>query len=194
MSKRSVVIVGAGALGSHLVLFARNWDCDLKVVDFDRIEAKNTQAQFHSRSGLRKNKAQALQQTLQFLFGLKIGMVPHRLTADNAEQVLGGADLVIDCTDNAEARRTIQAFVRANDIPCLHGALSGDGTFARIVWDEHFTEDEEGAEGEATCEDGQQLPFFAMAGAQIAVIAQMFLKDGKRASVQLMPMGIVRLV
>ena len=169
MSKRTVVIVGAGALGSHLALFARNWDCVLKVVDFDRIEAKNTQAQFHSKMGLRKNKAQALQQGLQGLFG------------------------VIDCTDNAEARRVIQAEVRKSGIPCLHGALSGDGSFARAVWDEHFKEDEEGAEGEATCEDGQQLPFFAMAGAQIAVAAQMFLEDGKCASLQITPTGTMRL-
>lgn len=193
MSKRTVVIVGAGALGSHLALFARNWDCVLKVVDFDAIEAKNVQAQFHTRMGLRRNKAQALQQAFQGMFGLKIQAVPHRLTADNAEQVLGGAALVIDCTDNAEARRTIQAFVRKNDIPCLHGALSGDGTFARAVWDEHFKEDEEGQEGEATCEDGQQLPFFAMAGAQIAVAAQMFLEDGKQASLQITPTGTMRL-
>ena len=187
------MIVGAGALGSHLALFARNWDCVLKVVDFDAIEAKNVQAQFHTRMGLRRNKAQALQQAFQGMFGLKIQAVPHRLTADNADQILGGAALVIDCTDNAEARRTIQVFVRKNGVPCLHGALSGDGTFARAVWDEHFKEDEEGQEGEATCEDGQQLPFFAMAGAQIAVIAQMFLENGKQASVQIMPTGSLRL-
>ena len=193
MSKRTVVIVGAGALGSHLALFARNWDCVLKVVDFDRIEAKNTQAQFHSKMGLRKNKAQALQQGLQGLFGVKIEAVPHKLTADNSGQILGGAALVIDCTDNAEARRVIQAEVRKSGIPCLHGALSGDGSFARAVWDEHFKEDEEGAEGEATCEDGQQLPFFAMAGAQIAVAAQMFLEDGKCASLQITPTGTMRL-
>jgi molybdopterin/thiamine biosynthesis adenylyltransferase len=193
MSKRTVVIVGAGALGSHLLLFARNWDAELKAVDFDIIENKNTLAQFHTKMSLRRNKAQALQQAFQGMFGVRIQAVPHRLTADNAEQILGGADLVIDCTDNAEVRRVIQAFVRKNSVPCLHGALSGDGTFARAVWDEHFKEDEEGQEGQATCEDGQRLPFFAMAGAQIAVIAQMFLEDGKRASVQITPTGTMRL-
>jgi len=29
-----VVIIGVGALGSHFVLFARNWDYPLRLVDF----------------------------------------------------------------------------------------------------------------------------------------------------------------
>jgi hypothetical protein len=192
MSK-PVVIVGAGALGSHLALFARNWENPLRIVDFDKVEQKNTQAQFHSRMGLRRNKAQALQQGLQGLFGVKVEAVPHKLVGDNAGQLLSGAALVIDCTDNAAARRTIQDHVRANGIPCLHGALSADGSFGRVVWDEHFTADEEGQEGEATCEDGAALPFFALAAAQVAVAAQRFLEDGVRQSFQLSPAGAVRL-
>jgi len=188
-----MVIIGAGALGSHLALFARNFECDLRVVDFDRIEAKNVQAQFHSKMGLRKNKAQALQQSLQGLFGRKINAVSHKLTGDNRVQLLGDADLVVDCTDNFAARRLIQDTCQAWDIPCLHGCLSADGTLARVVWTDHFTADQEGQEGEATCEDGQQLPFFAMAGAQLAVVVQRFLEDGKKISLQIMPTGTVRL-
>lgn len=190
MSK-TVVIVGAGALGSHLALFARNWENPLRIVDFDKVEQKNTQAQFHSRMGLRRNKAQALQQSLQGLFGIKIEAVPHKLVGDNADQLLADAVLVIDCTDNAAARRTIQDHVRAHGIPCLHGALSADGSFGRVVWDEHFTADEEGQEGEATCEDGATLPFFALAAAQVAVVAQRFLEDGAQQSFQLGPSGAV---
>ena len=192
MSK-TVVIVGAGALGSHLALFARNWENPLRIVDFDKVEQKNTQAQFHSRMGLRRNKAQALQQGLQGLFGVKVEAVPHKLVKDNVAQLLSGAALVVDCTDNAAARRTIQDYVRANKIPCLHGALSADGSFGRVVWDEHFTADEEGQEGEATCEDGVTLPFFALAAAQVAVVAQKFLEDGARQSFQISPAGAVRL-
>jgi len=188
-----MVIIGAGALGSHLALFARNFECDLRVVDFDRIEAKNVQAQFHSKMGLRKNKAQALQQSLQGLFGRKIQAVSNKLTGDNRVQLLGDADLVVDCTDNFAARRLIQDSCQAWDIPCLHGCLSADGTFARAVWTDHFTADQEGQDGEATCEDGQQLPFFAMAGAQLAVVAQKFLEEDKKVSLQIMPTGVVRL-
>ena len=188
-----VVIVGVGALGSHVVLFGRNWKNPLKIVDFDLVEQKNTQAQFHSKMSLRRNKAQAIQQALNGLFGIKIDAVPHRLADDNAATLFGNAALVIDCTDNAAARRVIQAFVRKNGIPCIHGALSADGAFGRVVWDEHFVLDEEGKESRATCEDGEQLPMFALAAAQVAVVAQRFLKDGAKQSFQVMPAGIVRL-
>jgi len=192
---KTIVIVGAGALGSHLVLLARNWDASLRVVDFDRVEQKNTLAQFHSKMGLRQNKAQALQKALIGLFGVRIDAVPHRLTEDNAATLLGEAALVLDCTDNAEARRVIQRQVQAAGTPCLHGALSADGTFGRVVWDEHdFTADEEGEPGQATCEDGQQLPMFALVAAQLAVAAQRFLDSGQQQSFQISPSGIIRLV
>ena len=108
-------------------------------------------------------------------------------------ELLGDARLVIDCTDNAEARRLIQSFVRARDLPCLHGALSADGGFARVVWDEYFVLDQESTAGEATCEDGAQLPFFAMAAATLASSAQAFLQASARASYQLTPGNLVRI-
>ena len=191
---KKIVIIGAGALGSHLALLARNWEATLRVVDFDRVEQKNTLAQFHSRMGLRQNKAQALQKALAGLFGVRIDAVPHRLTEDNAATLLEGAALVVDCTDNAEARRVIQRQVQAAGIPCLHGALAADGMFGRAIWDEHnFTADEEGEPGQATCEDGQQLPMFALVAAQLAVTAQRFLDSGKQQSFQISPSGIIRL-
>ena len=189
----NIVIIGAGALGSHVALFARNFDAALTVVDFDRVEQKNTLAQMHTRVSLRRNKAQAMQQALQGMFGVKVTANPHKLTADNVDAVLGRAQLIIDCTDNIAARTLIQAFATTHEVPCVHGCLSADGQFARVVWTEHFTADAEGAEGEATCEDGEQLPFFALAGAQVAVVAQRFLRDGAKMSCQLTPGGWVRL-
>lgn len=191
MSK--IVIIGVGQLGSHVLLAGRNWEGTLKVVDFDKVEQKNTQAQFHTRMGLGRNKTVALQQAMQGMFGLKLETVPHKLTDGNAKELLGGATLVLDCTDNAEARRVIQRFVRANKVPCLHGALDANGTFGRIVWDEHFKEDEEGTPGQATCEAGETLPFGMLVAAQMAVTAQRFLQHGEKRSYMVNPTGAVRL-
>lgn len=189
----TVVIVGVGALGSHLALLARNWEERLRLVDFDRVEQKNVQAQFHTRMGLGRNKAQALQQALQGMYGLKVESFPRRLEATNAAQLLGGSALVIDCTDNAGTRRLIQGFVREHGVPCLHGALSADGAFARVIWDEHFVADEEGEPGQATCEDAEQLPFFVLTASVLAMAAQRFLAEGIRASYQLTRESLTRL-
>lgn len=191
MSQRRVIIIGVGALGSHLLLLSRNLPARFTVVDFDRVERKNTLSQFHSRMGVGRNKAAALQQAMQGLFGLRIQPVPHRLTADNAAALLSGIDLVVDCVDNAETRTLIQAHVRAEGIPCLHGALAADGSYARIMWDEVFTVDGDGEPGQATCEDGEHLPFIAMVAARMAMAVQGFLAEGIRGSVHLHPGGMI---
>lgn len=188
-----VTIVGLGALGSHLVLFARNWKASLRIIDFDRVESKNTQSQFHTKMGLRKNKAVALGASMRGLWGSSMDTVPHKLTYQSADSQLGGSDLVIDCTDNLEARKEIQDYCVLMDIACLHGCISADGSLARIVWTEDFTPDKEDAENAATCEDGRNLAFHGMVGAMLAHVASCFLDDGAQNSWQMTPSSILRL-
>lgn len=192
MQNKKMVLVGVGALGSHLALLARNLEVSLKLIDFDRVERKNTLSQFHTRMSVGRNKAQALAQSLQGLYGVQAQAVPHKLTADNVEALLTGADLVVDCLDNGPSRRVVQAFARAQQVPCLHGALAADGAFGRVIWDEHFQIDE-GQDGQATCEDGQHLPFIATVAAYMAQSAQLFLAQEERHSFHVFPGGAQRL-
>jgi molybdopterin-synthase adenylyltransferase len=185
-----ILVIGVGALGSHLLLLGRNWPVRLVAVDFDRVERKNTMSQFHSNMGVGRNKALALQQAMQGLFGVKIDAVPHRMTGDNAEKLTDGAGLVVDCVDNAEARRTIRSVCQQRGIPCLHGALAADGQYGRVMWSEDFTIDE-GVGGAATCEDGEHLPFIGIVAAQMAVTVQRFLATGRCESSHVRPDGIL---
>lgn len=187
--RMSVVIVGAGALGSHVVQFLRNVDAELTVVDFDRVEQKNVRSQFHAQGTVGRLKVTGLRQSMQFLFKRRIDIVPHRLMRDNDEELLGDADLVIDCLDNAESRRLVQDYCGPGSVPCLHGALDGAGSFGRVVWSENFTIDEEPAVGAVTCEDGAFLPFIAMTAAYVARAAQLFIEQGKKVSFTVHPGG-----
>ena len=189
-----IVIIGMGALGSHALLALRDVGShnQIRVGDFDFIEMKNCASQFHTKLGLRKNKALAIRDALNGLFGVKVEANTNRVTPDNAETILKGADLVIDCTDNGTARRTIAAASKRLGIPLLHGAMNLEGDFARIIWDELFVVDDE-TPGQATCEDGAHLPFHMLAGSWIAVVAQTFLQTGKRMSIQITPSSFVRL-
>jgi molybdopterin/thiamine biosynthesis adenylyltransferase len=176
---KTITIVGVGALGSHVAQFLRN-TAKLRVIDFDRVEQKNVLSQFHARSSLGRAKVVALQQTLAFLFGTKIDVVPHQLVDGNAQQLLGNAELVVDCLDNFDARTVIQRFVRNHGVPCLHGALAADGSFGRVIWDEEFSIDGEHAAGAATCEDGAHLPLIGLVACYVARAAQEFLATGQR--------------
>jgi len=192
---KNVSIVGLGALGSHLVMLARNWDVRFNLIDFDRVGAKNLQSQFHSGLGKGKNKATALGAAMQGMWQRRTYAYPVKLDGGNALQLLGESDLIIDCTDNLAARKVIQDFVKTYPkIACLHGCLSADGTLARVVWTEHFRPDPEGEEGQATCEDGENLPFHAMAGGLIAHVAQKYLDMGEKKSWQLTPSSLVRVM
>lgn len=185
---KKITIVGVGALGSHVALLLRNV-ADLHVIDFDRIEQKNLSSQFHGKPNVGKLKATSFQQTMSFLFGVKIQATTNKLVQDNRQQLLAGSDLIIDCLDNGEARRIVQAFARTTATPCLHGALAADGGFGRVIWDEKFEIDDSAAGG-ATCEDGAHLPFIAVTSALIAKAAQDFILTGVKRGFQVHPGGV----
>jgi len=170
-----------GALGSHTALFLRNYE-GLVLVDFDKIESKNILSQFHTKQGLGKNKANALQFLMKFLFGTETKVFTSKLEETNQEQLLGKPDLIIDCVDNGKARRIIQNYVRKHSIPCLHAGVTADGTYGRVYWDEIFKIDEDGAPGQATCENGEHLPFLTLVAAKTACEAQRFLEKKERAN------------
>ena len=189
----NVVVVGVGALGSHLILFGRNLNVNWTVIDFDRVEHKNILSQFHTKMSLRQNKATSIARTMQGLFGLKLKAIPHKLTKDNVNVLLKGADLVIDCVDNGATRKLIQDYVRKENIPCLHGALAAEGAFGRVIWDELFVIDYANGEGQATCEDGEHLTFIVEVSKCITDAAKGFILDKKKINYQVAPQKTMRI-
>lgn len=189
---KKVTIVGVGALGSHVALLLRNVGVTLRAIDMDRVEQKNTQSQFYGKPGVGKLKAQALQQSLDFFFGLKIQVNTNKLVAGNANELLAGSDLLLDCLDNGASRRVIQGFAREANVPCLHGALAPEGQFGRVIWDEYFVIDDETAGEAATCENGEHLPFISIVSSYLAHAAKTFLSSsGKKVGFSISPSGAI---
>ncbi len=215
---KHITIVGAGALGSHLALFLRNVDCQLTIIDHDRVETKNIQSQFHTRMGLAKVKVSAMKAAFQGMFGVKLEIRPTKLVKENVEVLLAGTDLVVDCTDNIQARDLIQRYCIKHWKQCLHCCLSADGGFGRVVWTEqfcpdaepgfgeetredginlwteHFDQDAEPAFGKETCEDGRNLPFYVQAAALAAQVIMLHLDKDIRQCWQITPFSVVKLV
>ena len=121
MSK--LVIVGVGALGSHLALLLRNAGVPLVLVDFDRVEAKNTMSQFHTRMGLGRNKAQALQQSLKGLFGLDATAIPHRLPLERLTIGVAGGQSKVRAIAAALRGRLVSGLI--TDEVAARGILEG---------------------------------------------------------------------
>lgn len=175
-----ILICGVGALGSTAALFCRSMDVELAFVDFDRVETKNLSAQSFVKQSLGKNKATALKMQLWNFYGRKSEAHGVRLSADNIDVLCGGADLLVDCFDNAASRELLSGFARAHDVPLVHAAISANGDFGLVRWDERFVADAEDHEGQQTCEGGEHLPFIGVVAASLARVIQDFVSSQRR--------------
>jgi hypothetical protein len=175
-----IVFCGVGALGSTAAVLCRNLDASLVFIDFDRVESKNLLAQAFVKQSVGKNKAEALKMQLLNFHGVKAESFGVRLTTENVATLCKDAGLLIDCFDNAASRKLLSDFARTSATPLLHAAVSGDGTFGLVRWDERFVPDAEDVAGQATCEGGEHLPLIGLLGAAIARAVQDFVKGGTR--------------
>lgn len=187
-----IVVCGVGALGSTAVQLLRNVDTELRLVDFDRVESKNLAAQWFVKQSVGKNKAEAVRLQLVNFYGAKAEAMGVRLAATNAAQLLAGATLAVDCFDNADSRLALAAAARAAQVPLVHAALAGDGTFGIVRWDERFAPDREDVAGQATCEGGEHLPMIGLVGATLARAIQDFVRAGDRRDYMISLSGVAR--
>jgi molybdopterin-synthase adenylyltransferase len=126
----TVVVVGCGALGSVLAeTMARAGVGALRVVDRDLVEPSNLQRQTlfdEEDAAAALPKAAAAEKRLRRLNSeVQIAGVVDDLTADNAAALLRGADLVLDGTDNFEARFLVNDVCVREGVPWVYGACVG---------------------------------------------------------------------
>jgi hypothetical protein len=182
-----IFFCGGGALGSHALFLARDFEHELAVIDFDRVETKNLASQWFVKQMVGKNKATALKTQLLNFYGAKLQDYTVKLTSLNVDTILAGADLVVDCFDNAESRRVVQTYVRANRKPCVHAGLAANGEFGVIRWDKDFVIDEEDAAGQATCEGRGFLPIILRVSSSLVASIQWFLENSREVNWNISP-------
>lgn len=184
-----VVLVGVGALGSHFAPLVRN-HVRLRAVDHDRVEGRNTLAQSHGRTAIGRNKAEALRSAMNFSYRWDVEARCTRLAHTNYDVLFAGADIVVDATDNAEARHLAK---RAH-VPVLHGALAQGGVLGRVFWDVDFAIDPDDATPAPTCEHGEFLPFIALVASVMAVTLVHFVSTQEKRGFFVRPTGVERIV
>ena len=182
-----ILFCGGGALGSHALFLARDLEHELAVIDFDRVETKNLASQWFVKQMVGKNKATALKTQLLNFYEVKLQDYTVKLTALNADAILGAADLLVECFDNAESRRVVQNFVRSRQKPCVHAGLAANGEFGVVRWDEHFAIDDEGVPGQATCEGRGFLPLILRVSSSLVASLQFYLADKRKVNWNVSP-------
>jgi len=122
-----VAIAGCGALGSfQAAALARAGVGKLTIVDRDFVEPGNLHRQWlfeESDAADALPKAVAAERCIARLnSGVRVRGVVADLTPSNIEELLGGAALILDGTDNFEARYLINDFAVSRGIPWIYGA------------------------------------------------------------------------
>jgi len=122
----SVLIVGAGGLGSPAALYlAAAGIGRLGLVDFDRVDASNLQRQvLYGSASVGRPKLEAARERLADLNpGVRIETHDQRLTSANAMEILAGYDVVLDGADNFATRYLVNDACALLGKPNVHGSI-----------------------------------------------------------------------
>jgi adenylyltransferase/sulfurtransferase len=107
LKQASVLIVGAGGLGSPAALYlAAAGVGRLGIVDFDVVEVSNLQRQvLHDTPGVGRRKTDSARARLEAINPrVRVEAIDAELTAANALDIIDAYDVVIDGTDNFKTR------------------------------------------------------------------------------------------
>jgi adenylyltransferase/sulfurtransferase len=130
LARADVAIVGCGAMGAASAsLLARAGVGTLTLIDRDFVEPSNLQRQVlfdeaDAREGLPKAEA-ARRHIAQFNSGVTVHARIADLVPGNIAELLAGADILLDATDNFETRYLINDFAVQQGKPWIYAAAIG---------------------------------------------------------------------
>lgn len=123
----SVMILGLGGLGSPAAMYlAASGIGRIFLVDPDQVELSNLQRQLvHTTASLGSDKVSSAAETLQSLNpDVQVEIINRALTRDEMTGMLAEIDVVVDGTDNLDARFTANSACQASATPLVSGAVT----------------------------------------------------------------------
>lgn len=126
--KTKAAVVGLGALGQMAAhLLVRSGFEQLILVDGDRVEESNFNRQLYADIlTLYRPKAEVVCERLWDISPrLKTEVHPVYLDRENGPELIGDADLILDCVDRIETKLYLEELAEMKNIPLIHGAVNG---------------------------------------------------------------------
>lgn len=121
-----VLCIGAGGLGSPAATYlAAAGVGTLGIVDFDRVDLTNLQRQIlHDTDDVGRPKVDSAAERLNDI-NPEVNVVKHNvvLSSDNAFDILGDYDLVVDGTDNFPVRYLVNDATQMLGKPLVYGSI-----------------------------------------------------------------------
>ena len=129
LKEASVLVIGAGGLGAPALMYlAAAGVGQLGVVDDDDVTLSNLQRQIiHTTPDIGRRKADTAAERV-YALNPHVRFAAHatRINADNAMELIGGYDIVLDGSDNFETRYLVSDACFLAGRPLITGSL---GTF-----------------------------------------------------------------
>lgn len=122
------LIIGAGGLGSPAALYLGTAGIGrITLVDHDTVDLTNLQRQIaHSLSRVGKPKAESAAAAIAALNPeVKVRTVAQRADGALLDELVAGADVVLDCSDNFATRQAVNRACVAHRRPLVSGAALG---------------------------------------------------------------------
>jgi molybdopterin/thiamine biosynthesis adenylyltransferase/rhodanese-related sulfurtransferase len=140
LKNAKVLVVGAGGLGSPALLYlAAAGVGTLGIIDFDVVDESNLQRQIiHGQSDVGRPKAQSARDSITEI-NPHVTVVLHEepLTSDNALEIFGPYDLIVDGTDNFATRYLVNDAAVLLGKPYVWGSIFRFDGQASVFWAEH---------------------------------------------------------
>nr|PZN19159.1 MAG: adenylyltransferase/sulfurtransferase MoeZ [Mycolicibacterium hassiacum] len=134
-----VLVIGAGGLGSPALMYlAAAGVGTLGIVDFDVVDESNLQRQIiHGHSDIGRSKAQSAADTIRELNPLvKVNLHEFRLEPDNAVELFGQYDLILDGTDNFATRYLVNDAAVLLGKPYVWGSIFRFEGQVSVFWED----------------------------------------------------------
>jgi molybdopterin/thiamine biosynthesis adenylyltransferase len=128
LGKASVLVVGAGALGSPVAMYLVAAGVGrIGIVDDDAVELSNLHRQLlHTTHDVGVPKAESAASALRSRNpDVVVEPYPARFGPDNGAALVEGQDLVVDCADAFDTRYAVNAACCAARVPLVEAGVSG---------------------------------------------------------------------
>jgi len=123
-----VFVAGAGGLGSPTAMYLAVAGVGrLAICDCDSPELSNLNRQIlHNDSRIGMNKAESAKLTLSALNpAIEVEPISTRIEAENVDELVGEAEIIVDCMDNFPTRYMLNECALRKGIPFVHASVWG---------------------------------------------------------------------
>jgi adenylyltransferase/sulfurtransferase len=136
LKQSTVFVAGAGGLGSPVSIYlAVAGVGHIALCDDDTPELSNLNRQIlHDDSRVGVNKAVSGTSTLERLNpDIRVSAITTRIEPETVDELVGDADIIVDCMDNFPTRYVLNECAIRKGIPLVHGSIWGlDGRLTFI--------------------------------------------------------------